>query len=259
MCVVALAWQAHPNWQLVVAANRDELHTRPASPLARWELDDRIIAGIDLKSGGSWLGVSELGRFAAVTNLRGYGDPRPDSTSRGSLVVDAIKESGEFADPHAADLSQFNPFNLITASPSRAEYHSNRPHSTHSALGPGVYGLSNGALDEPWPKTTQLKASLLNWLVAGATSPDALLDALRTESLPTFGVEVSEPSDIPQEPTNSAIFIHNPIYGTRCSTVVAVDRLGNGTIIERRFDADANVSGQSELAFSWPAAANRSG
>lgn len=254
MCVVALAWQAHPRWQLVVAANRDELHARPAAPIARWERHDGVIGGIDLKSGGSWLGVSEEGRFVAVTNLRGFGDPQPDRTSRGALVADMLSGGGAFADPSKADLRVFNPFNLITATPGRAEFYTNRPQSTHSVLGPGAYGLSNGALDQPWPKTTQLKASLLGWLVGGAEEPEALLDALRSETLPEFGVPVSEPSDVPQEPTNSPIFIHNSVYGTRCSTVVAIDRDGGGAIVERRFDADGNAIGQSRITFSWPPA-----
>lgn len=252
MCVLALAWQAHPRWQLVVAANRDELHARPASPVSRWTSQSHVIAGVDLKSGGSWLGVSEQGRFVAVTNRRGFGDPQPHRMSRGALVADGLSGEGVFADPSGADLAAFNPFNLIAARPDRAEYYSNRPQSTHSVLGPGVYGVSNGALDEPWPKTTQLKAALLSWLVAGAEEPEGLLDALRLETVPDFGVQVSEPSDVPQEPTNSAIFIRNPLYGTRCSTVVAIDRAGRGLILERRFDPDGWSAGQSTITFSWP-------
>lgn len=252
MCVVVLAWKAHPRWQLVVAANRDELHARSAAPIARWTQHGHVIGGTDLKSGGSWLGISERGRFVAVTNLRGFGDPQPDRTSRGELVADMLSGEGEFADPSGADLSAFNPFNLITATPGRAEFYTNRPIAAHSALGPGAYGLSNGELDQPWPKTTQLKASLLGWLIGGAEEPEELLDPLRSETLPEFGVPVSEPSDVPQEPTNSPIFIHNPVYGTRCSTVVAIDYAGRGTIIERRFDADGQPIGQSSIAFSWP-------
>ena len=254
MCVVALAWHAHPRWQLVVAANRDELHARPAAPIARWAQSNHVIGGVDLKSGGSWLGISEEGRFVAVTNLRGFDDPQPDRVSRGALVADMLAGEGPFADPSKADLAVFNPFNLIAATPDGAAFCTNRPRSTHSVLGPGAYGLSNGALDQPWPKTTQLKASLLGWLVGGAEEPEALLDALRSETLPEFGVPVSEPSDVPQEPTNTPIFIHNPVYGTRCSTVVAIDRDGSGTIIERRFDADGEPIGQSSIAFSWPSA-----
>src|SRR4249919_1335275 len=97
MCVLAFAWHAHPRWPLVVAGNRDELHARPTIPLARWDRPSHLLAGRDLQSGGTWLGVSEQGRFAVVTNLRGYGVPQPDCASRGALVADALSE-GRYAD-----------------------------------------------------------------------------------------------------------------------------------------------------------------
>src|SRR4029079_6710897 len=153
MCVLAFAWRAHPRWQLVVAGNRDELHARPTLPLARWDEPDHVLAGRDLQSGGSWLGVSEEGRFAVVTNLRGFGLPVPGRVSRGALVSDFLSGSGRYVDSELAELSDFNPFNLIVADRKRACFLSNRPEKIRSTLAPGIYGLSNGALDEPWPKT----------------------------------------------------------------------------------------------------------
>ena len=97
MCVLAFAWRAHPRWQLVVAGNRDELHTRPTAPLARWTDPDHLLAGRDLLSGGTWLGVSGQGRFAVVTNLRGHGAPRADAESRGRLLRDYLAGDGERA------------------------------------------------------------------------------------------------------------------------------------------------------------------
>src|SRR5579864_7075567 len=112
MCVAAFAWQAHPRWLLVAIGNRDEFHERPAAPLARWG-DGGIVAGRDLLSGGTWLGVSEAGRFGLVTNLRGHGGPEPDRASRGALVTDLLVGHGHYADPATAPLQDFNPFNLI--------------------------------------------------------------------------------------------------------------------------------------------------
>lgn len=252
MCILALAWQAHPNWHLVVAGNRDELQARPAVPLARWKQPDHILAGRDLQSGGTWLGVSEQGRFAVVTNLRGYGGPEPDRASRGALVTDLLSGDGQYADPDQAELSDFNPFNVIVADRGQVHFLSNRPEVIRSKLGHGVYGLSNGALDEPWPKTMQLKAFLLEWIVAGATNPEVLFDGLQMESLPDFGLRPAEPSDAPQEPPLSPIFIRNPVYGTRCSTVVAIDVQGKGMMIERRFAPDGEPAGETALSFSWP-------
>lgn len=252
MCVLAIAWHAHPRWPLIVAANRDELHARPSAPLARWPDDPAgVIAGRDLQSGGTWLGVTERGRFAAVTNLRGYGLPDPDRASRGALVTDMLTGAGAYADPSEAQLQDFNPFNLIVVGGGEAQFLTNRPGSARSALAPGVYGLSNGALDAPWPKTLQLKAALLEWIVAGDGTPDALFDALCTESLPDFGIAPSAPSDVPQEAMTSPVFIRNPIYGTRCSTVVAVDGSGLGTIMERRFGAAGEPQGDTILSFDW--------
>jgi uncharacterized protein with NRDE domain len=253
MCVLAFAWRAHPRWPLVVAGNRDELHERPALPLARWDAPGHLLAGRDLQSGGSWLGVSDEGRFAVVTNLRGYGMPAPDRASRGALVTDYLAGTGRYADPGEADLSDFNPFNLIVADLERAWFLSNRPEEIRSLLAPGIYGLSNGALDEPWPKTLRLKELLLEWIVGGAPEPRALLDGLREDTLPSFGIGPHVPSDVPQEPAASPIFIRGPVYGTRCSTFVGIDDRGQGAIIERRYDSAGERTGETDLSFSWPA------
>ena len=252
MCVLAFAWHAHPRWPLVVAGNRDELHTRPTQPLDRWERPSHLIAGRDLQSGGTWLGVSEQGRFAVVTNLRGYGAPEPDRASRGALVADVLSGEGRYAELRDAELSDFNPFNLIVADRERAYFLSNRPKNVRSLLAPGIYGLSNGALDEPWPKTMRLKEMLLDWITGAAKRPEVLLNDLREEDLPDVGVRSVVPSDVPQEPPLSPIFIRNPVYGTRCSTVVAVDDQAQGVIIERRFDPAGGEAGETALSFSWP-------
>lgn len=252
MCVLAFAWRAHPRWPLVVAGNRDELHARPAQPLARWDRPSHLIAGRDLQSGGTWLGVSEQGRFAVVTNLRGYGMPEPDRPSRGELVTDVLSGEGSYADPRSAQLSDFNPFNLIAADRDQACFLSNRPKDVRTLLAPGIYGLSNGALDEPWPKTLRLKGMLLEWIVRDAKQPEVLLDDLREESLPGVGMRTAVSSDAPQEPPLTPIFIRNPVYGTRCSTVVAIDDRGRGVIIERRYDPAGDAAGETSLPFSWP-------
>jgi uncharacterized protein with NRDE domain len=249
MCVAAIAWQAHRDWLLVAVGNRDEFHARPAAPLARW--DEGILAGRDLKSGGTWLGVHEDGRFALVTNLRGHGGPDPDKASRGALVTDLLTGTGPYADPASAPLADFNPFNLFLAGKASASFLSNRPGDLRTALGHGIYGLSNGPLDEPWPKTLQLKAALSDWLVEDEGNAERLFAAMRNERLDAIGVSPSEPSDIAAEAPQTPVFIHDPVYGTRCSTVIMVDRAGQGRMIERRFDAAGNATGDSSLKFSW--------
>lgn len=252
MCVLAFAWRAHPRWTLVLAGNRDELHGRPAEPLARWSVPDHVLAGRDLQSGGSWLGVSEEGRFAVVTNLRGHGAPEPDRMSRGALIAGYLAGEGTNADASTIRGADYNPFNLIVADRERAHFLSNRPREIRAELAPGIYGLSNGALDEPWPKTLQLKAALLAWVVGDGGQHATLLDVLREERLPDVGIDSAIPSDVPQEPRCSPIFIRNPVYGTRCSTVVAIGARGDGVIIERRWTPEGERAGDTTLAFRWP-------
>ncbi len=255
MCVLAFAWRAHPRWPLVMFGNRDELHARPTAPLARWD-DLPVIAGRDLLSGGTWLGVAEAGRFAVVTNLRGFGMPAPDRASRGALVTDMLAGEGEAADPAHASLDGYNPFNLIVADPAEAWFLTDRPAPARTRLAPGIYGLSNGRLDEPWPKTLRLKAVLLDWLMGEAEGPGRLLDALAERALPDEGARAAPPSEVPQEPAVSPVFILNPVYGTRCSTVVAIDAEGHGQIAERRYAADGAVTGETALDFLWPEVGN---
>lgn len=251
MCVLAFAWRAHPRWTLVVAGNRDELHTRAAQPLERWDDPDGMIAGRDLQSGGTWLGVAEHGGFAAVTNLRGYGPPGLGLPSRGALVTEALFGGG--VEAGEAELGAFNPFNLVIANRAQAQFITNRPNPVATLLAPGIYGLSNGSLDEPWPKTLRLKEMVREWQCAPATDPAVLLEALREETLPAVGVRSALPSDVPQEPALSPIFIRNPVYGTRCSTVMAIDKEAKGLIIERRYSPTGKKTGETRLSFSWPA------
>ncbi len=253
MCVLALAFRVHPRWQLVIAGNRDELHARPAAPLARWDDHPGVIAGRDLAAGGTWLGVSP-GRAAVITNLRGHGPPDPARASRGVLVADVLAGTGAYADPDAADLMRFNPFNLVLVDAQRARFVSNRPAPLHTTLEPGIYGVSNGPLDAPWPKTLHLKSQLTRWLTAGAKDPRALFAALRDERLPPTGLPPADVSDVAQEARDSPVFINNPFYGTRCSTIIAVDATGAGIIAERRFDASGATVGEDAHGFSWTAA-----
>jgi uncharacterized protein with NRDE domain len=250
MCVAAFAWQAHPRWLLVVAGNRDEFHDRPAAPLKPW--DNGILAGQDLRSGGTWLGVSPAGRLALVTNLRGHGGPAPDMASRGELVTDLLTGRARYSDPLTAPLGEFNPFNLLLADAAEAQYLTNKPEELRTSLAHGVYGLSNGMLDEPWPKTLQLKGALVDWLSADTGECGPLFAALASEHLPTVGVPPRAPSDVPREAPETPVFIRDPVYGTRCSTVIAIDRNGRGTIAERRFSAQAVPTGDTTLAFDWP-------
>ncbi|QIG81575.1 NRDE family protein [Stakelama tenebrarum] len=237
MCVFAMLWRGHPDWVLVAAGNRDERHERPSLPLARWDDGSWIIAGRDAVGGGTWLGVSETGRFAVVTNVRGQGDPDPAKASRGALVVDLL---GPVALEDVVP-ERYNAFNLFAIDEGRGSYLSNRPEPMRAKLAPGLHGLANGMGTQAWPKTAALQASVQRWAASGSDDIAPLFDALRDES--------GFVTDVPD--TGSPIFIRDPVYGTRCSTVVAVDAEGRGLIAERRFDADGVVTGETRLPFSW--------
>ena len=187
MCLIAFAWRADPRYPLVVAANRDELHARPAAPAAFWsDLDaPTLLAGRDLQAGGTWLGLTRAGRFAALTNVREPGRAGPaDPPSRGALVLDFLRGS----EPPAAflaerDLSAYAGFNLLLGTPDELWSAGNRDPQPPRALEPGVYGLSNAVLDAPWPKLTSARQALGQALSAGPT-PAALLELLADQHRP---------------------------------------------------------------------------
>jgi uncharacterized protein with NRDE domain len=248
MCVLAFAWRLHPDWPVVLAGNRDELHERPTQPLHRWSEAPHVLAGQDLLSGGSWMGASDAGRVAVVTNLRGFGPPEPGRASRGLLVRDFLMGEGRWAAPPDAELLELNPLNLIAVEGSQAVFRANRPGAATRMLEPGLYGLSNGDLDEPWPKTRRLKAMLADWL-ARADPPGRLFEALADETRPPDGELPSSGLELEQERLASAIFIRHPRYGTRASTIVRIGADGRGEITERRFGSGGNPDGETSLAF----------
>lgn len=231
MCVVALALAADPKWQLVVAGNRDEFHSRAAAPLARWTDAPHVLSGRDLVSGGGWIGVSDARRFAVVTNVAGY--PRDDDApSRGALVADYLRDGSLPSDDM---LGAFGGFSLLTIG-DNASFRTNRPAIEHRALASGLHGIANGPLDPPSPRTDTLTTALNAWIASGHPV-SALFDLLADEA--------------PAVPGERPVFIRDGVYGTRCSTVIAVDAAGEGVIIERRFGPAGVADGETRLDFTW--------
>lgn len=239
MCVAAIAWNAHPRWRLVAIGNRDEFHERPTAPLEEWADGSGIIAGKDLRAGGTWLGVTGTGRFALVTNFRVPGYPKPGLASRGALITDWLKNEP------LPDTAAMNPFNLCLADAQSAQVLTNYPEPEWLALAPGVHGLSNGAFARPWPKTRQLAGALEQWLAGEAMDPEPLFAALRAETPQALK---AADEDGP-EAVYSPVFIRDQIYGTRCSTVVTIDHAGRGTIEERSFDSAGRANGGKAIRF----------
>lgn len=249
MCLIAFAWRAHPRYDLVVAANRDEFYARPTAP-ADWWPGDRVVAGRDLSAGGTWMGATRDGRFAALTNYRDPGRQRADAPSRGDLVR-ALLEDAPSPEHQLAALApratDYNGFNLIGGTWHREPARSGlwllaSPGDTRvTPVEPGIHALSNAQLNTPWPKVRRASDALSEALTA-TDEEDVFIDGLfalladRTiavdADLPATGI----PHDL--ERALSASFIALPHYGTRTSTVFLVDREGRVVFVERSVEPD---------------------
>ncbi|MBB4722986.1 uncharacterized protein with NRDE domain [Xanthomonas euvesicatoria] len=249
MCLVALAWKAHPRWRLLLAGNRDEFHERPTAALARWAAPaDNMLAGRDLRSGGSWVGLGRDGRAAVVTNVR---DPLATASgrSRGHLIADYLSGSlsaTAYANALAGAAHEFPPFNLLLCDADRCEHLSNHPPLARQ-LAAGIHGMSNGPLDAPWPKTAALTRVLHRWCASGEEDLQPLWAALGNPAIAPDAALPQTGVDLPTERLLSAAFISGPSYGTRASTIVAVDHHGHAFIHERRFGPNGSFQGETRL------------
>lgn len=225
MCIIFLANQVHPKYPLIVLANRDEFFDRPTAAAARWDDHPEVFAGRDLVAGGTWLGVSDGGRFAAVTNYREPGAPKGE-LSRGELVADFLTSdivADEYLKPIQSRADLYSGFNLIVG-PAGGDlyYFSNRSNDIRK-LGPGIYGLSNHLLNTAWPKVTNGLARFEELVSQDSFSIDEGLALLADETLAADAELPDTGLDIERERLLSSIFVRTPIYGTRSSTIVRFD------------------------------------
>lgn len=275
MCLILTAWHAHPDYALVVAANRDEFYDRPADALNWWDDAPDVLAGRDRAivngASGTWLGLSRQGRFAALTNFRAPSEKRTDARSRGELVRSYLL-SDSAPEAYLNDISPrfgaYNGFNLLLsdftglwwvsnrlahrhpASPANAHDDGHANHRHAERLAPGIYGLSNALLDTPWPKVQSRIAAFAETLAAdtGRRSADVA---------PYFDL-LSDPRQVPDallpktgvtlewERVLSSAFIQSPRYGTRASTVLRVRHDGSFEMVERSFNADGCIGERVE-------------
>lgn len=242
MCLILFAWQRHPDLPLIVIANRDEYYAR-ASRDAHWWEDDDIFAGRDLEAGGTWLGINRQGCFAAVTNVREAGAMRPGKRSRGELTRNFLA-TDTTATAYLQQLQEHDQeyagFNLLLGNAQELWFYSNRERRIRR-IEAGVYGVSNGRFDEPWPKLKSGREALTAQLV-DSVEHDKLMDILTDQNLaadhelPSTGVEL----DI--ERLLSSRFIRSPGYGTRACTVVTFAADGQIDFSEQNY-IDAEQSG----------------
>ena len=251
MCLIAFAWDTHPRWRLLLAGNRDEFHARPSAALARWD-DAPIVGGRDLEAGGTWLGVTDGGRCCVVTNVRDPRDPQLGA-SRGLLATDYLCGDADAA-THAQQLlrtaADYRPFNLLTFDAREAFYLGNRPEPHAQAVTSGVHGLSNADFNTPWPKTRALMQRLQQWIDAGGDADFAPLFAALADERQAPEAQLPDTGVGPErERWLSSAFIRGELYGTRASTVVAIDHDGRGVIAERRFGPNGRFHGETMLRF----------
>jgi uncharacterized protein with NRDE domain len=254
VCLILLAWRVHAQYPLLLAANRDEFFHRAAAPAAWWRQPD-ILAGRDLTAGGTWLGVARDGRFAALTNFRDASIPRRSAPSRGELVPATLAA----ALPAERQLQQlrataggYNGFNLIFSDGERLAVFESQAHDGR-VLGPGVYGLSNHLLDTPWPKV-RLAKSALSAALTSLPDERPLLQLLRDERRPDDAQLPRTGVSLEWERLMSSAFIRAPGYGTRCSSLLLMDRDGGVRFDEWTWDESGKLASLVEHRFESAAA-----
>jgi len=253
MCLIALAWRVHPHWELVLAANRDELHARPSRPLQEWPELPGIIGGRDELVGGFWLMLSRSGRLAAVTNLRDGPSAPAAARSRGDLVRDFMAgplSAEAFARSLDDSAMQYGRFNLLLFDGADLLLVCNHPRFDARRLEPGLHAVSNGSFDADWPKTRRLRSALSDWLpgpAAKSADIEPLFAALGDQQPAADGELPDTGIGIERERLLAPPFVLHPVYGTRCSSVVLIGD-GGFRFVERRFDPQARLLGQSELS-----------
>lgn len=283
MCLLLVAWRAHPRYRVAVVANRDEFHLRPTVAMAPWS-DPPIIAGRDLQAGGTWFGLDRRRRFGLVTNFRELARPRHTAPSRGRLVPGFLASplsAPTYLDGLETDAQGYAGFNLLLDDGEHLAYGSNRAERFASRLEPGLHGLSNHLLDTPWPKLLRVRTALEGWIerardrqgpaAASADPRDDAWSPFEADAAWLMNVfadrvpSAATPQARTQTPASglspgweralSAPFVLNPDYGTRCTTVLLIDHQGRTWLGERRFDPAGQTSGQSEWrlnADDWP-------
>lgn len=252
MCLINFQFHYHPNYKLIVAANRDEFYNRKTEPAHFWEDAPNLLAGRDLVGLGTWLGITKEGKFAALTNYRNPSEMTDGKTSRGEIVQNFLAcslSSEEYLKYLDREKEKYNGFNLIVGDPEKLYYYNNIEGEI-TEIQPGTHGLSNKFLNTSWPKVVKGRENLkaysskkkevqLEELFAIMTDAEIALD----EELPNTGVGIE------LERSLSALFIKMPNYGTRCSTVLLVDNDNQVTFAERTY-VDGEFSDDKHFTFS---------
>lgn len=247
MCLITFAYKCHPDYSLILLANRDEFYQRPTEPMTYWQDAPNVLAGRDLEKLGTWLGLNKKGLFTAVTNFRDGTRKEQDKLSRGDLTRQYLIHS-DTAQTYLTLLEhqkqRYGDFNLLLGDATGLYYTSNRGGQTQ-ALSPGIYGMSNALLDTPWPKLDKVKARLQKQLLTNDLSESNLLNIMldsalaNDDQLPETGISLE------WERLLSSCFIRSENYGTRAISLVLQETNGATRVIEHNYDA-AGETGRYE-------------
>jgi len=243
MCILFIAIKQHPQYPLIVCANRDEFYNRPTLPMHVWPNCD-ILAGKDMQASGTWFGVNSTGHISALTNLRMPERYSENKQTRGTLVLDALapdRMSDQFIKQLSQEANQYNPFNLIFER-NDSLYYFNSVNKQAKQLQAGFHSICNGDIDDIWPKMAKGNQQLEQTLRLDAqVSETKLFEILKNNEkapeicLPNTGVDLDVESEL------SSIFVQMPQYGTRSSTILLRDKNGQSRIIERLFNENGEL------------------
>lgn len=238
MCLILFAYDCHPRYRLVVAANRDEFYKRSAEPAKFWTDQPDILAGKDKKEGGTWMGVNIQGHFAGITNYRDPASFKPGAPSRGHLVLDYLLKMEQDPLSFVSELPEggqvYNGFNLLLGDVKSLYYYSNREKMIRQ-VDKGVHGLSNSLLDVPWPKVVKGRRALGDILMHDSIEIEAIFETLidreipEDQDLPATGVSLE------MERWLAPAYVISADYGTRVSTIITADRRNHICFWERSY------------------------
>jgi len=238
MCLIVFAYNVHPSYRLILAANRDEFYERPSSAADFWKDHPQVLAGRDLQCGGTWLGITKDGRFAAVTNYRDASSFKADAPSRGKLVSGYLcgnQDTGHYLKKISSQANQYNGFNLMLGDDHDLFVLSNRGEK--QKLKPGIYGLSNHLLNSSWPKIIRSRKMMKAVLdKKGDALEESLFCLLADRRVPPDHRLPSTGVGLKWERILSTIFIESPVYGTRSSTVLLIGKNRRLRFVEKVFD-----------------------
>jgi uncharacterized protein with NRDE domain len=251
MCLIVFANNVLEDYKLIFAANRDEFYNRPSEQADFWKDYPDLLAGKDLQAGGTWMGITRKGKFAAITNFRDLKNHKNDAPSRGKLTLNFLINDvapEEYYNGLKPELNNYNGFNLILGNIDELYYFSNKTNGLQK-LKPGIHGISNAILDTPWPKVEKSKMQLNRLIEHQNIHPWEVLNILddtspaKDEDLPNTGVGLE------LERVLSPIFIKSEKYGTWSSTIVTVDNDNNVKFVEKTYFANTGRFSNKEFNF----------